>query len=144
MDNQLKILVLIVDDETEHQKNFSRWLQRSDMDVLTANDGLNALGVLTKYGIEGAVYIMPGKAKPVNFTERSDLFIDIINRFSAGSEIPQNGVYHKKGYSVVVSDSIISLGIGYPSDKFKKQILGEIIEQAHEQFEQYMRTKGTS
>jgi len=95
-----------------------------------------------KYGIEGAVYLRPTRAKPAYFTERSDLFVDMINRFTTGSEKLKIGIHHRKGYSIVVSELIISLGVGYPSESFKKQILGEIVEQAHKIFEQYMQKKG--
>ncbi|MBT4091431.1 MAG: response regulator [Deltaproteobacteria bacterium] len=292
MGNQSNLLVLIVDDETEHQKNFSRWLERENVDVLLAFDGLNALGVLKKclgerlpdciildvnmprmdgfefckrikedsayqlchdipilmltartsdetrdmafeygvdlflrkteirdaksltrpvlnlcqkyriskkassdfelirdeagqklkeakitemsnslalttlqmlpfpgykefaemihrsfkmkYGIEGAVYIRPSQTKPVFFTERSDLFANMINQFSTSALIPEKGVHHKRGYTIVISELIISLGVGYPSESFKKQILGEIVEQTHKIFEQYMQKKGVA
>jgi len=94
-----------------------------------------------KYGIEGAIYLRPSKCKPIFYTERSDLFANIIDRFTSQSVIPRNGIHHKKGYSITVSDTIISLGIGYPSDSLKKQIFGEIILQAFKIFEQYMEMK---
>ena len=73
----------------------------------------------------------------VYFTERSDLFKDMLNR----NDTLEKGVHHKEGYSIVVTDYITSLAIGYPNDDFKKQMLGLIIMQAHEEFEVYMLKK---
>ncbi|NQU64813.1 MAG: response regulator [SAR324 cluster bacterium] len=50
MDDQLEFNVLVVDDEEEHRKNYSRWLQRVNIKVSTANDGLNALDLLKLTG----------------------------------------------------------------------------------------------
>ncbi|MBT4087306.1 MAG: hybrid sensor histidine kinase/response regulator [Deltaproteobacteria bacterium] len=46
MGDQHEFEVLVVDDEEEHRRNYSRWLQRVNIKVLTANDGLNALDLL--------------------------------------------------------------------------------------------------
>ncbi len=60
------------------------------------------------------------------------------------SDILEEGIHYKTSYIIIVSDGIISLGIGYPSDGFKKQLLGEIIKQALGIFEQYIKQKGVA
>ncbi len=92
------------------------------------------------YGVEGVVHIRITPEEHVFFTERSELFEDMVDTYLH----QENGIYHGRGHTVIVGTKIVFLGVGFPEDEFKRQTLAEIIQQSLEQFEHYMKKKKES